>query len=33
LAAVHEKLGEKTLQVHVAAKEAKTGADFTFAAQ
>jgi len=33
LAAVHEKLGEQTLQVHVASKEAKSGADFTFAAQ
>jgi hypothetical protein len=33
LAAVHEKLGEQTLPVHVGAKETKGGADFTFAAE
>src|ERR1039457_3932890 len=33
LAAVHEKLGERTLHIHVGAKEAKTGTDFAFAAQ
>jgi plastocyanin len=33
LAAVHEKMGEQTLQIHVGAKESKTGVAFSFAAQ
>ena len=33
IAAVHEKLGEKTMKVHVGAKESKTGVDYHFAAQ
>ena len=33
LAAVHEKLGEQTLPVHVGARENKGGADFSFAPQ
>lgn len=33
LAAVHEKLGEQTVHIHVGAREAKTGTDFTFATQ
>ncbi len=33
LAAVHEKLGEQTLHIHVGAKEATSSTDFSFAAQ
>lgn len=33
IAAVHEKLGEQTMRVHVGAKEIKNGVDFHFAAQ
>jgi hypothetical protein len=33
LAAVHEKLGERTLRIHVGAKESKSDVDFSFAAQ
>lgn len=33
IAAVHEKLGERTMKVHLGAKENKSGVDFQFAAQ
>jgi len=33
LAAVHEKLGEQAMQIHVGAKENKSGLEFKFAAQ
>jgi hypothetical protein len=33
LAAIHEKLGEQTMHLHLGAEEAKSGADFTFTAQ